>query len=87
MVHPSTPYYSGTPLGVQYTRLKSTVLDDHQPINYLKSTEKISWLIITYIQVCFTFIPNIFSTSQWVALLIHAAESAHDRGNENVSFI
>ena len=34
MVHPSTPYYSGTPfenfgipLGVQYTRLKSTDLD------------------------------------------------------------
>ena len=34
MVHPSTPYYSGTPfenfgtpLGVQYTRLKSTGLD------------------------------------------------------------
>ena len=34
MVHPSTPYYSGTPfenfgtpLGVQYTRLKSTALD------------------------------------------------------------
>ena len=34
MVHPSTPYYSGTPfknfgtpLGVQYTRLKSTDLE------------------------------------------------------------
>ena len=37
VVHPSTPYYSGapfksfgTPLGVQYTRLKSTALDKLQ---------------------------------------------------------
>ena len=49
MIHPSTPYYSGTPfknfgtpLGVQYTLLKSTGLKIYHSTGIFSEPEKIS---------------------------------------------